>query len=282
MEAHKQTLHFFIISDSIGETALNVAKAIVSQFPYVHTVLHKFTFISTITRLTSILDQAKDLQAIVLMTLSNYAQATEAEQYCQKYQLHYFNLTQPFTQLITKLTGHEPIQVAGAQHELSDEYFNRINAMEFAMRYDDGKDPKIFLQADIVLLGISRTSKTPLSMYLATMGYRVANLPLIPENKIPDIIFQVDPKKIVGLTNDMNVIQKFRRKRMAEFGLPQTSAYASHDRIQEELEFANRLYHQLQCPIINVADRSIEETAHIIVEVLNFPNTSENLNSKNN
>ena len=107
------------------------------------------------------------------------------------------------------------------------------------------------------------------------MGYRVANLPLVPEAKLPEILYEIDPKKIIGLTNDMNVVQKFRRKRMQEFGLPQNSTYASYQRIQEELDYANRLYRQLNCPIINVADRSIEETAHIIVDLLNFPTTSE-------
>ncbi|MGX7108216.1 pyruvate, water dikinase regulatory protein [Facklamia miroungae] len=278
MDQNNQSkLHFFIISDSIGETALKVAKAVAYQFPDVHILLHKYAFVSTESRLQEVLEEAKNYQALVFLTLTKNDQVNLVEKFCTKNELHFFNLSQPFTQVISQLTGKKPSQTVGAQHELNDEYFERINAMEFAMKYDDGKDPKKFMEADIILLGVSRTSKTPLSMYLATMGYRVANLPLIPENELPEIIFEIDPNKIIGLTNDLNVIQKFRQSRMLEFGLSKNATYASEDRIVEELNYADQVYRKLNCPVINVADRSIEETAHIIIELLNFSNIDDNL-----
>ncbi|MCR8968700.1 pyruvate, water dikinase regulatory protein [Facklamia sp. 7083-14-GEN3] len=276
-QANQLPLHFFVISDSIGETALKVAKAVAYQFPDVHILLHKYAFVSTNSRLQKVLQEAKKNQALIFLTLSQIDQAQEAERFCSQNNLHFFNLSQPFTRVISQITGKKPSQTIGAQHELNDEYFDRINAMEFAMRYDDGKDPKMFIEADIILLGVSRTSKTPLSMYLATMGYRVANLPLIPENELPEVIYQIDSNKMIGLTNDLNVIQKFRQSRMLEFGLSQNTTYASEERILAELEYADQVYRTLKCPVINVADRSIEETAHIIIELLNFSNIDENL-----
>lgn len=268
----KPKIHFYIISDSIGETALSVARATSVQFPNIDSVLHKYQFISNTDCLKPILDSAKEDNGIIFMTMAEIDLAEMTEKFCRTHRLTLYNLLQPITKEIERRTGLTPSESVGAQHELTDEYFQRIDAMEFAMKFDDAKNPKGFEEADIVLLGISRTSKTPLSMYLATLGYKVANLPLIPENELPQIIYKIDQKKIIGLTNDLNVIQKFRNNRMIEFGLSTNTQYASDSRIQEELEYGDKVYHELGCPVINVADRSIEETAHIIVEILNYIN----------
>lgn len=270
MTSSENVIHLFIISDSIGETGQKVAEATMGQFPDVEILLHKFTFISNIDILQPILDSALDKSAIIYLTIADDKLAHIVETFCKDHQLTCYNLMQTMTEEITKRTGKIPSQRVGAQHTLDQEYFKRISAMEFVMRYDDGKDPRGFQEADIVLLGISRTSKTPLSMYLAILGYKVANLPLIPEIKIPDIVYQIDRSKIIGLTNSLKVVQKFRNNRMIEFGLPENSQYASSERIRRELEFSNLLYEELGCPVINVAERSIEETAHIIVNMLNL------------
>ena len=136
-----------------------------------------------------------------------------------------------------------------------------------AFRKPDGY-PSGFLKADIVLLGVSRTSKTPLSLFLANRGYKVANLPLVPKTHIPDQIYQVDPKKIFGLTNDPSILNNIRRERMISYGLNPDTTYSNMDNIQAELDFAMELYKKLGCPIINVANKSIEETATLIMESL--------------
>lgn len=260
------SIHLFLISDSIGETALKVAQAAIVQFPSIESVLHKWVFISKDEDLSSLKKSLIDHQGIALLTLADQNLAEEITQFCQTHDLDYFNLLQPLTQLIEKRTLVKPSQEAGAQHELDAAYFKRIEAMEFASKYDDGNNPSIFDEADILLLGISRTSKTPLSMYLATLGYKVTNLPLIPENSLPDSLFKIDRKKIIGLTNDLEIIQKFRQKRMEEFGIQGANQYASRSRIQAELDYADQIYQQLECPVINVADRSIEETAQLIIQ----------------
>lgn len=161
-----------------------------------------------------------------------------------------------------------PDQKIGAQHSLNQKYFDRISAMEFAVMYDDGKDPKGFLEADVVLLGVSRTSKTPLSLFLANKNLKVANLPLVPETHIPKEIYEIDPKKIIGLTNDPSVLNEIRRQRMIAYGLNPDTTYSSMDSINKELESAQALYKKLGCYVINVAHRSIEETAALILEHL--------------
>ncbi|GAC46292.1 phosphotransferase [Pediococcus acidilactici NGRI 0510Q] len=140
--------------------------------------------------------------------------------------------------------------------------------MEFAVTYDDGKDPAGFLKADIVLLGVSRTSKTPLSLYLANKGYKVANLPLVPKTQIPEEIWQVDRDKIFGLTTTKEVLNGIRRQRMISYGLNPDSSYADMDSINKELQFADDLFKKIGCLVINTANKSIEETATIIMESL--------------
>lgn len=264
-------LHYYILSDSIGETAQKVAKASLAQFPTIRTVSHKYTFISNHDTLHSILEDANENDGLVFMTIADAELAKFAEQYCIKTGLICYNLIQPFTLEIARRLGTEPSAISGAQYELSEEYFERIRAMEFCMAYDDGKDPKGLREAEIVLLGISRTGKTPLSMYLGTLGYKVANLPLIPEKEITPILYEIDPKKIIGLTNSPNIINKHRESRMKEYGIGAGSKYASKQRVSEELAYANEIYERLGCPVINVADRSIEESASIVMELMNLP-----------
>lgn len=268
METKNQTLHYFILSDSIGETAQKVAKAALVQFPTAKTVLHKYTFISNVNKLDEILHDATKHDGLLFMTIADPELAGYVEKHCIETGLICYNLIQPFTLEIQRRTGIEASHLAGVQHELSDEYFDRIRAMEFCMKFDDGKDPSGIGEAQIVLLGISRTGKTPLSMYLATLGYKVCNLPLIPENELPEILFEINPSKIIGLTNNINVVNKHREIRMLEYGIPKGSRYASPTRVKKELEYADEVYQTLGCPVINVADRSIEETAHIISEIM--------------
>lgn len=268
MDKKNQTLHYFILSDSIGETALKVARAALVHFPSAKTVLHKYTFISNIEKIDEITHDALKYDGLLFMTIADSDLAKYVEKKCIETGLICYNLVQPYTLEIQRRLGIAPTSLVGAQHELSDEYFDRIEAMEFCMKYDDGKDPKGIGEAEIVLLGISRTGKTPLSMYLASSGYKVCNLPLIPENELPDILFEISKSKIIGLTNNVSVVNKHREIRMLEYGMPEGSRYASSERVSQELAYADEVYRKLGCPVINVADRSIEESAHIISEIM--------------
>ena len=190
--------------------------------------------------------------------------------YAREHKAKYIDILSPIIEAISQTTHLKPEGLVGSNHQLTTKYFNRISAMEFAVMYDDGKDPRGFLEADVVLLGVSRTSKTPLSLLLANKGLKVANLPLVPQTHIPKEIYEIDPKKIIGLTNDPKVLNRIRRQRMISYGMDPDTTYSNMDSINEELESAMALYKKLGCFVINVAERSIEETAALIMNHLGY------------
>lgn len=261
-------VNIFVISDSAGETATKTAQACMAQFPQVEFCLFRRTFISSPDLLMQALQEAKNADALVLHTLVNESLLKICHQFCGQNQLKSFDLLNPIISAIQERAQVLPTGEAGALHHLDENYFKRIKAMEFAVKYDDGKDPKGFLKADVVLLGVSRTSKTPLSLFLANKNLKVANLPLLPKATIPAEIFQVDPKKIVGLTNDPEILNGIRKERMKSYGLNPDTAYSDLEKIKEELVFARKLYEKLNCVVIDVAQLSIEETAALIIQKL--------------
>lgn len=172
----------------------------------------------------------------------------------------------PMIDMVSKKTGLEPRNQAGLIHSLDHEYFKRVEAVEFAVKYDDGKNPLGLMKADVVLIGVSRTSKTPLSMYLAHKQIKVANVPLVPELNPPEELFRVPPHKIIGLLIDPFKLNEIRVARLKTMGLEDTAVYADVKRINEELEYARGIMRRLHCQIINVSNRAIEETAGIILD----------------
>ncbi|SFE24121.1 pyruvate, water dikinase regulatory protein [Trichococcus pasteurii] len=273
-QQEQQDLHFVIISDSVGDTARKVLQAVLAQFPSVTVHMYHYPFIRKMKDLEPVLEEAKELKAFVIHTLVVENLSEYTDNFCVAEDLPCYNILKDLVRDISETTGQQPIRRAGALHRLDDEYFNRISAIEFAVKYDDGKDPKGFLDADLVLLGVSRTSKTPLSMFLANKNIKVANLPIMPEASVPDEIWQVDPKKIVGLTNDAEVLNNFRKERMIAYGLSPETIYSDMDRIRAELEYAYELYNKLGCIVINVSKRSIEETAAIIMSSIEISDTT--------
>lgn len=264
----QKKINLYIISDSVGGTANNLGQAAMSQFPGVDANVSAYPFIRGEDTLYSILEKAHKDNALVIHTLISPTLTNLIVSYCKDHDLFCFDVINPVVKEIEQRTNTKPLEEPGILHQLNDNYFDRISAIEFAVKYDDGRDPKGFLEADIVLLGISRTSKTPLSMFLANQNYKVANLPLVPEAHIPETLWKVNPKKIVGLTNDRHVLNSIRRERMIAYGLNPETGYSKIDRIDEELVFAKKLYDKLDCLVINVATKSIEETAAIIVNTL--------------
>ena len=172
----------------------------------------------------------------------------------------------PMLKSIEKTTGMLPRNQAGLIHSLDHDYFKRVEAVEFAVKYDDGKNPLGLLKADIVIIGVSRTSKTPLSMYLAHKRIKVANVPLVPELAPPEELFKVPPYKIIGLLIDPFKLNEIRAERLKTMGLSDTGVYADMNRINEELTYAKGIMRRLHCQIINVSNRAIEETAGIILD----------------
>ena len=270
----KKCVTIFFISDSAGETASKLAAASMAQYPTVDFTLIRRTFVKDEDKLVQALEDAKKAEAMVLHTIINDHLVAIANQFFNEHQLFHFDILTPPVAEIERLTGVAPMREPGALHHLNENYFKRIEAMEFAVKYDDGKDPRGFLEADVLLLGVSRTSKTPLSLFLANKNLKVANLPLIPEAHLPKQLFEMDPKKIVGLTNDPNVLNGIRKERMRAYGLPENTSYSDIEKIRRELAFANDLYQKLGCIVIDVASLSIEETASMILNALNLEDHS--------
>lgn len=265
---NNEKINIYVISDSLGETGFSLLTAGTVQFPKSQFNISRFPLVKTKSLLTGILNKAKKDNAIVLHTLVNPELSGLVNNFCQENNLQVFDALTDLVNILQNRTKETPLYASGLNHNMNTDYFKRIEALEFAVTYDDGKDPAGFLKADIVLLGVSRTSKTPLSLYLANQGYKVANLPLVPKAQIPDEIFKVDKNKIFGLTNDPEVLNNIRRQRMIAYGLNPDTTYSNVDNINEELEFAKDLYKKLGCLQINVAKKSIEETATIIIESL--------------
>lgn len=263
------SLTIMVLSDSVGGTASNVVHAALSQFPNVEYELKNFPFIREQSQLQTVLEKAKKFNAVILHTFVDTMFVDMIESFCFEQGITCIDVINPLIKEVTAQTNTMPQHKPGANHMLDDKYFDRISALEFAVKYDDGKDPKGFLEADIVVLGISRTSKTPLSIYMANQGYKVANLPLMPESSLPDELWQVDEKRIVGLTNEEEMLSNIRRERMISYGMNPETPYSSMERIRREIQFAEDLYNKLNCKIINVSSKSIEETSAIIIDSLN-------------
>ncbi|MDR1521888.1 MAG: kinase/pyrophosphorylase [Streptococcaceae bacterium] len=275
--ANKPTIHLYVISDSVGDTAVKVAHANMAQFTTTNFVFHRKSFVRTLDGLKIQLAKALANNALVVHTLVEKRLQKYTNKFCANNGLFYQDLLMPVITEITKRTGIKPARKLGAQHQLNKNYFKRIKAIEFAVKYDDGKDPSGFFKAEIVILGISRTSKTPLSLFLANKNIKVANLPVMPQIQIPDELWKIDPKKIIGLTNNPKIISNIRMERMRSYGLEADTEYSNINNIKKELKYANYLYEKLGCKVINTSRFSIEETATIILDVLNLEDNSYNL-----
>lgn len=265
----KQDITIYAISDSLGGTSQKLLSAVMAQYPdLIFNNSYRFPFINKESELLDILQDAIKDDAVVISTLVDSHLAATAREFSRVNHLSYLDLMNPFFEIIKEKTGTQPIEVPGVLHRLDTEYFNKISAIEFAVKYDDGKNPQGFLESDLVILGVSRTSKTPLSIYLANKGYKVSNLPLIPEVPLPQILDKVDRRRMIGLVCDPDKLAKVRSNRLDALGLTQTTSYTDIEKIYEELDYSKKVFQKYQAHVINMTDKSIEETACIIEEHL--------------
>lgn len=268
--ANLNSLTLFIVSDSVGETAELVAKAAVSQFSYglEKVSVKRFSHIENQTQLNEIAYLAKEQNAIVVYTLVKNEMRQHILEQCMSNQLECIDLLGPLVDTIGNSLGQEPLGEPGLVRKLDEDYFKKIAAIEFAVKYDDGRDPRGILKADIVLVGVSRTSKTPLSQYLAHKRYKVANVPLVPEVSPPEELLQIDPNKCFGLVISPEKLNSIRKERLIALGLKDDANYAQMDRIKKEIEHFNEVVASIGCKVINVTNRAVEETANVIISSL--------------
>ena len=257
----------FIVSDSIGETAEMVVRAAASQFNSGNMEIRRIPNISDTDTLDQVVHQAAASQFLIAYTLVVDELAEHLQAEAAKYDVFCVDILGPLVDAFKQASHLEPKREPGLLRKVDEMYYRRVEAVEFAVRYDDGKDPRGIDLADIVLVGVSRTSKTPLSMYLAHKRIKVANVPLVPEVKPPEELFQAERGKVIGLTINPEQLNHIRAERLKTLGLKGQASYANPERILEEIDFGNTLMKKLGCPVIDVTNRAVEETASRILEI---------------
>ncbi|MFD0586746.1 pyruvate, water dikinase regulatory protein [Paenibacillus sp. GCM10027627] len=256
----------YVVSDAAGDTGELVVRAAIAQFHPIQAEIRRTPFITDESALERVKEQAKLSNAIVLYTLVIPHLRECMRRLAESSGITAIDLLGPFIETLENRTGRKSRQEPGLNHVLDADYFRKVEAVEFAVKYDDARDTSGVLKADIVLVGVSRTSKTPLSMYLAHQKFKVANVPLVPELKPPDELFKIAKHKIIGLTIDTSYLNVIRKERLKALGLPNTASYATTDRIEKELLYAENLMKQLDCVVIDVSHKAVEETASLIME----------------
>ena len=243
-------------------------KATTSQFVQEKFDIIRVPYVKSVEQINKILTEAREQNAIVCYTIVSPEMREAVAQKAIELDVEVVDILGPVLKAIEKTSGLLPKNQPCLIHALDHEYFKRVAAVEFAIKYDDGKNPWGLAKADLVIIGVSRTSKTPLSMYLANKQLKVANVPLVPEIPPPEELFKVPSSRIIGLLIDPFKLNEIRCARLKAMGLTDGANYADIHRIQEELEYARAIMQQLHCMIINVSNRAIEETASLILEYL--------------
>ncbi len=260
-------LTIYAVSDSIGETAEQVAKATSGQFCE-NVKVKRVPYIKSFENVNEFINNLEDKKNIMIISTIVLVDVREfLVQRCIEEGIHITNVLGPCISMASIILNKMPDYRPGAVWEMDAEYYKKIRAMEFAMKYDDSKDDSGIKHADVVLVGLSRTSKTPLCMYLANKGIKALNVPIMPEVPIPEELFEIDRRKIIGLTIDPMQLIEIRKHRLDKFSsLSKEIQYANAERVLQELEFADKLMRRLSCKIIDVTKRAIEDTALIVME----------------
>jgi regulator of PEP synthase PpsR (kinase-PPPase family) len=255
-------LTVFIISDSSGETAEAVTKAVLVQFPADSTSLYRLPQIRSTIQLQKIISDLSSTGGLIAYTLvlPEYRETLEIE--ANKYKIPTVDILGPLISRLTTLTATAPLSQPGRLHLLDESYFRRVEAIDFAIRFDDGKNPDGIWQSDIVLTGVSRTSKTPNCMYLAQhYGLKAANVPLVYGVEPPPQLFEMPADKVIGLNIDPYILAEIRTNRALTLGISKANEYADPDRIKEEVSQARAVFRKIDCHVIDVSSKAIEETS---------------------
>ncbi|MGO0123045.1 pyruvate, water dikinase regulatory protein [Desulfothermobacter acidiphilus] len=257
----------YIVSDSIGETAELVARAAASQFDSGKVEVRRIPFVTHAEEIPGIVDQAAEERAVIVFTLVMPESRAILQQEASRKGVRAVDILGPVLEALEASLGRPPRFEPGLMRKVDEEYFRRVEAIEFAVKYDDGKDPRGLAMADLVVLGVSRTGKTPLCMYLAHKKIKAANVPLVPEVPLPQEIFSVPRGRLVGLIVQPEYLIQIRRERLKALGLPPDAEYSRPERVYKELAYAQEVMHKLGCVAIDVTNKAVEETAGKVLEV---------------
>ncbi len=256
-----------VVSDATGETATRVVMAVEVQFPDLEFEVVRHPRVTSAEDIQLAAQRARGRRAVVVYTLVDPGFREQMRALCKRYRLHYCDLLGHPIEAVARVSGLPAKGEPGALPVLDTGYFRRIEAIEFAVQADDGAALTRLRDADIVLVGVSRTSKTPISIYLGYLGYRAANVPLVKGIEPPAALFEVDPARIVGVTIRPELLTEIRARRVREMR-GTTRAYADPVEVYEELEHADAVFRRLGCPVIEVSTLAVEETAYRIIRIV--------------
>ena len=260
--------HVHLISDSTGETLNAVLKATAAQFENVHPVEHTYALVRSQNDLDRVLSEIEEAPGVVMYTLMNADFRQRLEVKCLELQIPAIAVLDPFLNVLAGYLGAELSLRPGAQHDMDDEYFRRIAALDFTLAHDDGQMSWDLEGADVVLVGVSRTSKTPTCMYLAHRGVKAANIPIVPGRPLPADVERLSRPLVVGLTASPDRLVQIRRNRLMSLNQETSAEYADAGAVRDETIAARKLFAKNKWPVIDVTRRSIEETAAAIFNKL--------------
>lgn len=259
----------YVLSDGTGETAAMMTRAALVQYDQIDINLVRYKNVRSDAQIEGAVNEAFERGAIIVHTVVSPTMRTKITELANSKGILSVDLLGPLLNSLDRYFGVHSDGQAGLLRTVDDRYFKRIEAIEYTVKHDDGKTLSDLDQADIILVGISRTSKTPLSIFLSHKGWKVANVPLVMESPLPEELFKVDQRKIVGLIIDVDSLSRIRRNRLEKFGTDPGGEYSSSGYIQREIDFAQEIFRKnKRWPVFNVTERALEETAAEITRIV--------------
>lgn len=259
--------HVYVLSDSVGETAELVIKAGLSQFNNTEYIIRRVPYVEDEQTIDEAIQLALENNGMIGFTLVDPRLREYVNKETKKAGIESIDIMGPMIQSMERSFSRSPRLEPGLVHQLDEDYFKRVEAIEFAVKYDDGRDSRGINRADIILIGVSRTSKTPLSQFLALKRLKVANVPIVPEVDPPEELFEIDPKRCIGLRISPEKLNSIRKERLKSLGLGNQATYANMQRIHEELDYFDKLVKEIGCEVIDVSHKAVEETANVILQL---------------
>jgi regulator of PEP synthase PpsR (kinase-PPPase family) len=260
--------HIHLVSDSTGETLNAMARAVCARFTDILPIEHIYALVRSTRQLDRALEEIAGAPGVVMHTIIDPTLRTALEEGCRRLEMPCIAALDPVVSAMSRYLGARISTRVGAQHALNNDYFDRIEALDYAIAHDDGQGGQDLTQADVILVGVSRTSKTPTCIYLAHRGVRAANVPLVPGRPPPEELFTLKNTLIVGLMTTPERLIQIRRNRLLSLKESRESDYVETDAVRAEIIAARRLFEKQGWPIIDVTRRSVEETAAAIINLL--------------
>ncbi len=260
--------HIFIVSDATGHTCELVVKAALTQFDTSKAILHKVQYVRDIKQVKEVVEEASKVQGVVVFTLVSPEFRKVMHREGIKRAVPTIDIMGPILSRFTDLLEISPLALPGLFRHLDEDYFARIEAIDFAVNHDDGCKPEDLHLADLVLVGVSRTSKTPISIYLSYRGYKIANVPVIMRVELPRQIYELNRRKVIGLTIRPDRLQAIRAARASRLIIDLGDRYTDIDKIKEEIKYSNEIFNGMGWMVIDVTSKSIEESATMIMELI--------------